>query len=72
MASLPISLTFFGIGGLGLRPISRKKRVVELSLFFVPIRSLIAVLSIDLILIFLNRQLVFFWILGIDFPSLGG
>ena len=54
MASLPTFLVFFGVEDLGLRLVSGRKRVVELSLFFVPIGSLIGVFLISVVLIFFD------------------
>ena len=62
-------LALFGARSLSLRLISRKKRVIELSFFFIPVSSLIVLLPIDIVLVFLDRRLVFFRALGIDFSS---
>ena len=51
---LPFSLTFLGVGGLGLRLISERRRIVRFSLFFVPIGSFVALLPISIILVLLN------------------
>ena len=72
MISSPFFLTLLRVGGLGLRLISGKKRVVGLSFFFVTISNLIALLLINIVLIFFDKQPISFWALEIDLPSLRG
>ena len=72
MTSLSTFLALFRIESLGLRLISKKRRVVGLSLFFILVGSLITMLPIGVIFIFFDQRLVFFWALGIDFLDLGG
>ena len=55
--SLSIFLTF--LGGLGLRLISGRE-VMGLSLLFIYVGSLIAVLPIDIFLVLFNRQAIAF------------
>ena len=54
MASLPFFLAFHGVGGLGLRLISRRERVMGLNLFFVLVDSLIALFPIGVIFVFFD------------------
>ena len=60
------SLTLFEAEGLDLRLISRRKRVVGLNLFFVPVGSLYLLPLIGIVLVFLDQRLVFFWVPRID------
>ena len=69
---LSFSLTLLGIGGLNLRLISKRRRIMRLSLFFILVRSLVMLLLMNVILILLDQRLIYFWALGIDFPSSGG
>ena len=66
------SLALFRAGDPGLRLISKKRKVVGLSLFFVSIGSLIMLLLIDVVFVFLDRGPVCFWAPKIDFSSSGG
>ena len=71
MISLPTFLAFLGVRSLGLRLISRRRRVVGLCLFFIIIKSLIVLLSAGIVFVFLNQQLIYFWAPGIDLSSPG-
>ena len=72
MTSLPYFLMLFRAGGLSLRLINGRRKVVRLSLFFVSVDNLIALLSIGVVFVFLDQQPISFWALGIDFPSSKG
>ena len=69
---LSFFLTFLGVGGLGLRLISRRRWIVRLSFFFVPVKSLVMLLPIGIIFFFFDQKLISFWIPGIDLLSSGG
>ncbi len=69
--SLPFFLAFFGVRGLGLRLISGRQRVMGLSLFFVPIKSLIALFLIGIVLVFLYQRPVSFQTPEINLPRPG-
>ena len=69
---LPFSLMFLRVGGLGLRLISGKQRIVGLSLFLVPIGNLITLFSIGVVFVLLDQWFISFWAPGIDFLSPGG
>ena len=67
--SLLFFLIFLKVGGLGLRLISGRKKIVGLSLFFISGDSQIALLLIGVTLVFFDQQPVFFWISEIAFFS---
>ena len=54
ITSSPFSLVVFKARSLGLRLISGREKVVQLSFFFILVGSLIALLPIDIILVFLD------------------
>ena len=60
MTSSPFFLAFFRAENLNLRLISKRKRIIKLSLFFVPIDSLIALLLIGVVFVFFDQRLYFF------------
>ena len=57
---LPFFLTFLEVGGLGLRLISLRQRIVGFSFFFIPVGSLIALLPIGFVLDFLDQWFISF------------
>lgn len=66
---LPFSLTFLVFRGLGMRLIGGRQRIMGHGLFFVPVKSLVALLSIGVVFVLLNQRPIFFWAPKIDFPS---
>ena len=66
---LSFFLMFLRVGSLGLRLISERRRIIGISLFFIPIRSLVVLLLIGVVFVLFDQRLIFFWISEIDFPS---
>ena len=60
IASSPLFLELFGDRSLSLRLISKRRRVVVLSFFFVPIGVLIELLSMDIVIVFFHPRLISF------------
>ncbi len=69
MASLTTALVF--LGSLGLRLISGGEGAVGLSLVFI-LGSLVLGLLVSILLVFLCRQAMAFWVFGVDFPNIKG
>ena len=67
----PFSLTFFRVGGLGLRLISGKRRIMGLGLFLISIESFVALLPISVILVLFDPRFISFWAPEIDFSCPG-
>ena len=66
--TLPIFITLVFLEGLGLSLISKRWQM-GFSLFFIFVKNLIAVLLIDVVIVFFDWQLMFFQALEVDFPN---
>ena len=66
----PTSMTLIFLGGLDLKLISGRQQM-GLNLFFVLVRSLIAMLLISVVFVFLDRRPISFRASGVNFPNHG-